>query len=305
MTRLTVKPLQNGAVEVSGFDITNFDKQDSLDLRFLLLKYLVVVIREQDTNSLNFARLIHEIGGIANWQQMHTDFDGNSIGAFSEYPDVYSWDKSKFFPIQSVTGKKKDGKFNGIFPVGKLDWHCNLNGPDRADGVALQGIEGVVGTRTSWMNTAIAYEEMPEELRSRVAGKHANFYYNPLNWADIKNEDQRQFMLNNRHHYKMSIEQKNELGTQGLYLYTNNECEIVGDDGSLYEDLKDFLFQEKYIYHHDWSVGDIVLSDQLLTLHKRRLEVDGVFENRVLNRITFRLSNTGSNFFLKKDDLGA
>jgi hypothetical protein len=40
-------------------------------------------------------------------------------------------------------------------------------------------------------------------------------------------------------------------------------------------------------------VGDIVLSDQLLTLHKRRQEVDQVFENRLLNRITFRITNTG------------
>lgn len=293
MSKLTIKSLDHGAIEISGFDITNFDREESEEIRNLLLTHLVVVIKEQDTNPLNYARLIHEIGPIANWQQMHTDFDGNSIGTFSEYPDVYTWDKNKFFPVQSVTGKKKDGKFNGIFPLGKLDWHCNLNGPDRADGVALQGVKGVVGTRTSWMNTAIALQEMPDDLYQRLRGKHATFYYNPLNWADIQNETQRQYMLKNKHQYKMYIEQENAMGIKGLYLYTNNDCEIVGDDGSLYNDLKDFLFQEKYMYHHDWSVGDIVLSDQLLTLHKRRPEADAIFEERVLNRITFRLSNVG------------
>ena len=54
------------------------------------------------------------------------------------------------------------------------------------------------------------------------------------------------------------------------------------------------LFQEKYIYHHEWALGDIVLSDQLLTLHKRRQEVDSVFEKRILHRFTFRITNVGN-----------
>ena len=291
--------LNYGAVEVLDFDITNFTREDSNALRELLLKELIVVLKQQDTNSLNFARLIHEIGGLANWNLMHTDYDGNSIGALSEYPDVYTWDKDKFFPIQSVTGKKnKEGEFTGIFPLGKLDWHCNLNGPDRADGVALQGIKGVVGTQTSWMNTAIALKEMPEELYTRVKGKYANFTYNFLKWAEVFNDAQRQFMMSNKHSYKMWLEQENAGGVKGIYLYTNNDCEIVDDDGTLFQDLQDYFFQEKFMYHHDWQVGDIVLSDQLLTLHKRRQETDAIFEERLLNRITFRLSNVGDPLYI-------
>jgi len=132
--------LDYGAVEVIGFDITNFTQDDSNYIQELLLKELIVVIREQDTNTLNYARLIHEIGSISNWNQLkNSDFDGNIRSMFTEYPDIYNWDKSKFFPFQAVTGKKtKDGQFTGIFPLGKLDWHCNLNGPDRADGVAFK-----------------------------------------------------------------------------------------------------------------------------------------------------------------------
>jgi alpha-ketoglutarate-dependent taurine dioxygenase len=68
----------------------------------------------------------------------------------------------------------------------------------------------------------------------------------------------------------------------------------VGDDGSLFQDLQEFLFQEKFLYHHEWAVGDIVLSDQLLTLHKRRQENNNVFEERLLNRLTFRITNIGN-----------
>ena len=294
------KRLDYGAVEVLGFDITNFTQEDSNYIRELLLKELIVVIREQDINTLNYARLIHEIGSISNWNQLkNSDFDGNICSMFTEYPDIYNWDKSKFFPFQAVTGKKtKDGQFTGIFPLGKLDWHCNLNGPDRADGVALQGIKGVEGTRTSWMNTAIALAEMPDELYARVKGKYANFRYNFLKWSDVMDERQRQYMLKNQHEYKMWLEQENAGGVKGIYLYTNNDCEIEGDDGSLFQELQDYFFQEKFLYHHDWKVGDIVLSDQLLTLHKRRQEVDQIFEQRLLNRITFRVSNTGDPLYI-------
>jgi alpha-ketoglutarate-dependent taurine dioxygenase len=296
---MQTKRLNHGAIEVLDFDITNFSEEDGNNLRELLMQELIVVIKQQDTNSLNYAKLIHQIGGMSNWNLMHTDYDGNSIGGLTAYPNLDEWDKNKFFPIQSVTGKKsKEGEFNGIFPLGKLDWHCNLNGPDRADGVALQGVRGVDGTQTSWLNTAIALKEMPEELYARVKGKYANFQYNFLKWADVVNEKQKEYMMNNRHSYKMYLEQKNAGGVSGIYLYTNNDCEIVGDNGSLFQELQNYFFQERFMYHHNWQVGDIVLSDQLLTLHKRRQETDDIFENRLLNRITFRLSNVGDPLYI-------
>jgi alpha-ketoglutarate-dependent taurine dioxygenase len=291
---MKVIPLNNGAVEIVDFDMRNFTYDEAIQVRDVLRKELIVVIREQDRDPFNYAKLIHHIGGICNWDQCYRDIEGNTIGRHPTYPDFENWDHSKPFPVQRVTGEKKNGEFTGIFPLGKLEWHCNLNGPDRADGVALQGIKGAVGTRTSWNNTALALKEMPDSLSSRIHGKYAKFYYNPTNWSDIHNKEQLAHMLKNRHHYKMWIEQTNAGGVKGLYLYTTNDCEIPGDDTTLFTDLQDYLFQEKFIYHHDWSIGDIVLSDQLLTMHRRRQEADEIFENRVLNRITFRITNVGN-----------
>lgn len=291
---LNIRHLNYGAVEILDFDISSITIETALELRDILRKELIVVIRKQQTEPLNFAKLIHYMGNICNWSQCKWDLEGNSIQENSKYPDIENWDHTKPFPVQRVAGEKRNGAFTGIFPLGKLDWHCNLNGPDRADGVALQGIKGVEGTRTSWLNTAVAFKEIPSELKNRIKGKYGTFYYNPTNWADIDNKKQLHIMLRNQKHYKMWIEQTNIAGVQGLYLYTNNDCEISGNDEALFVDLQNFLFQEKYMYHHDWSVGDIVLSDQLLTLHKRRIESDTIFENRVLNRLTFKISNIGN-----------
>ena len=59
----------------------------------------------------------------------------------------------------------------------------------------------------------------------------------------------------------------------------------------IYDELYNHMFQEKYMYQHWWEVGDIVLMDQLLTLHKRDQNDPEILAKRVLHRITFRISN--------------
>jgi len=265
----------------------------------ILKKDLIVVIKRQSTDAHKFARLVYSMSHIANWQQLTWDTDGNYLGSPKEYPNP--WEQENF-PVQRVTGEQKDGEYTGIFPIGKLDWHSNLNGPTRADGVALQGIRGVEGTVTSWLNTAVALEQMPKDLYERLKGKYCSYYYNMENWSDIENKKQLEFMRKNREEYKMFILQENIAGTKGLYFYINNDLKVEGDE-KLLDDLQKYLFQEKFIYHHQWEVGDIVLSDQLLTLHKRQLRENSVFEKRILHRLTFPISNQWSNFILENNNV--
>ena len=71
-------------------------------------------------------------------------------------------------------------------------------------------------------------------------------------------------------------------------------CEIRGvTEKDLRDELEEYLFQDKYIYTHNWEVGDVIIMDQLLTQHKRVPEKDEVLENRVLHRLSFRLTNRG------------
>ena len=51
--------------------------------------------------------------------------------------------------------------------------------------------------------------------------------------------------------------------------------------------------------HYEWEVGDIVLSDQLLTQHKRQDAWDEVLEKRLLHRVTFNLSNQTRGIWLR------
>jgi len=280
-----VNPLPNGAVEVSGIDISQPDTYT--DIKHILEQDLVVVIRQQPTDPLYFTQLIQTINPIANWQQCIWDEEGNDIGPPRRHDKPFS-------NVQRVTGEKRDGESTGIFGIGRLDWHANLNGPDRADGVALQGIKGVEGTVTSWLNTSLALHKMPDELKTRIEDVYCSYYYNVLNWADIEFEAQKAYLANRQAPYEMWLEQENIAGVKGLYFYPNNDCQMQTEDVDLFEDLKEYIFQEQFMYHHEWQVGDIVLSDQLLTLHKRQLREENVFRKRVLHRLTFPISNTGN-----------
>lgn len=276
-------------------DFDNLTKEDCKKTLELLKKELVVVIKKAPTNPLGMHRLVGGMSYIANWQQCIWDVDGNFKGVPTKPVDPWQVDEVL---VQRVTAQEKDNKPTGIFPKGKLDWHANLNGPDRADGVALQAYAGVEGTVTSWLDTAQAYKAMPQYLKDKIKGKYCSYTYNMSNWSDTpwhlphaKKDDS----------YRMWIEQENIAGVKGLYFYTNNDLIVSDgddDDIDLYEELKAFLFQEKFMYHHEWEVGDIVLSDQLLTLHKRPLRPDAVFEKRILHRLTFPISNASEPRFI-------
>ena len=57
------------------------------------------------------------------------------------------------------------------------------------------------------------------------------------------------------------------------------------------------------MYTHMYEVGDIVLSDQLLSLHKRDQNDDETLSKRVLHRITFGLSNTDDRKWIEEKNI--
>ena len=81
---------------------------------------------------------------------------------------------------------------------------------------------------------------------------------------------------------------KNQMNDQkGIYFPFN---QIFGFEGleeeefnGLMDEIKAHILNEKYIYHHDWQDGDLIISEQWLTIHKRWPCNVG---KRVLHRIT-------------------
>jgi|TARA_R110002153_G_scaffold139193_2_gene289835 hypothetical protein len=291
---MQTKEINNGvAVEVSDIDITKITKEEGKQLFDILKSRLIVVLKNQKQCPGSFTNTIYKMSGsVANWTQMKWDQYGNELGVPKKFIDPSNFENPKYYPVQRVTGKKINNKHTGIFGTGTLDWHANLNGVGRADGVALQGVRDCENTSTLFLNTNLALNDLDEDTKEQIKGLYAIYEYRPDVWAKGAPE-MKHFTEHAKKDtsYKMWLLQKNCAGVEGLYFYTNNRCELVTEDKDLKQKLIDHLFQEKYIYEHMWKSGDIVLMDQLLTLHKRGTDDPDVLSKRILHRITFKISN--------------
>ena len=307
---MKIVPIKDGiAVRLEDIDITTVDQDTANQIRQILKEKVIVVIKKQDTAPAYFTKFVNKLGSVSNY--VHFAFDPiTGENKYTPKPDdglidPDSWPDPKTYPVQRVTGQKYKGQATGIFGEGILDWHSNLNGLDRADGVALQGYKGVENTSTTWLNTTVAYNEMPEDLKSRCENVYSEYEYSPEIWSGdqetikcittFKGDGRVQ---KGKTFYKMWLIQKNIIGNTGIYFYTNNRCKIISEDTKLYDDLKDYMFQEKYMYQHFYEEGDIVLSDQLLSLHKRDQNDPEILAKRILHRITFKVSNTKKPYWI-------
>ena len=301
---MQIHEINNGvAVEVTGLDITTITESEAKELFNILKKRLVVVLKNQKQCPGSFAKTIHLMSkSISNWGQMKWDQYGNEVEVSDKFIDPDTFADNEYYPVQRVTGKKINNKHTGIFGTGTLDWHANLNGLDRADGVALQGVRDCENTSTMFLNTNLALRDLDPEIKEKIKHLYAVYEYRPDVWAAGAPE-YRHFREKSQQDtsYKMWLLQKNCDGVEGLYFYTNNRCELVTDDPALKQQLIDHLFQDQYIYEHWWHPGDIVLMDQLLTLHKRTQDDPEILSKRILHRITFRISNF--NNYIKNSNL--
>jgi hypothetical protein len=72
--------------------------------------------------------------------------------------------------MQRVTGGLDDHGNPGLFGhVSDLDWHCNMPGvPTRKPLVWLMGVTGTAGSRTSWTNNIMAYNDLSDSMKDCI-----------------------------------------------------------------------------------------------------------------------------------------
>lgn len=86
-------------------------------------------------------------------------------------------------------------------------------------------------------------------------------------------------------------------GKKSLYGITHSPFRIIGKSEeqtkNILKTLKDFATQEKYIYRHKYEVGDVLLFDNLTTMHRAKARIEFVNKARTNSRLLWRLSCKG------------
>lgn len=252
-------------------DLKTATTRRAQEITKLVLTNMVVVLRNQKLTPQDEIDFVSKIG---NYQKTHRSDRGKHL----ILPEVDG--------ILRVTGKKNDDGKEGLFGhIDALDWHANqTSNPNRMPLIWLYGVEGTNGSRTSWINMIEAYKDLDENFKKEIEDIKVYCGYKKGSYSDSD-----YFKEHVNRNYAIPLVKTNDVDQTGLFFPFLQIFEFEGEHNKNFNKimsiLKDHVLQEKYVYHHDWNDGDVVLSEQWLSIHKRwKFES---MDKRVLHRIAY------------------
>jgi len=175
-----------------------------------------------------------------------------------------------------ISNIKVDGKPIGGLGDGEAIWHADMTYVERPPMAAiLHALElPPTGGDTHWANMYLAYETLPAETKTRIAGRRAvhDATYNSAGqmrkgYSDVT--DPRR--APGARHPLVSTHA--ETGRQCLFLGRRRNSSIEGLELEESEELLDALWahatQPRFTFRQEWRVGDVVIWDNRCTLHRR------------------------------------
>lgn len=270
---------ENGwTVIIEDLDLREATDKQANEIGKLIASNTVVVLRNQKLTVKDQIDFCSKIGKLET-------FKGRDFVGLDGYlvPD-------SDHQIIRVTGELDEHGRPGLFGhVSDLDWHANNTANEWRDPIVwLYGVKGTEGSKTSWLNNIMSYRDLDDETKNSLKDiKMINGYkqgaYSETSFGKT---------IDVNPYYKPNLVHTNIAGKTGLFFPFLQIHQIDGmteeESKSFIEKLRDHVLQEKYMYHHDWQDGDVVLAEQWLGIHKRwKFEK---INTRVLHRICLDFS---------------
>lgn len=182
------------------------------------------------------------------------------IPYIEQWPEIQNRREKVLFEAPGVIKVTKGGLFGH---KETLDWHANkASFPQRSPIVWIYAVEGSKGSVTSWIDNRKAYEDLPDDVKRECENIKITCGFRRGRYTDDP--------FFREHHNKeneFDLVYTNEAGVKGLYF---PYLQVFGGiELELFDYLSHHIKQDKYRYDHHWEDGDVVVSEQWLTLHKR------------------------------------
>lgn len=188
-----------------------------------------------------------------------------------EYPEV-----------MILSNMKEDGKPIGLSDAGQ-DWHTDMSySKDIAFSNVLYGIkipfrDGESLGNTEFCNMHAAYEDLPEDLKAELDGMTVTHDFNKF-WEMMRREkgSTRPPLTEEQRRKKPPVSHPIFLthpitGRKVLYANPGYAMRINELSEERSAQVLDFLFkhqlQDKYRYRHRWAQGDVLMWDNMGTIH--------------------------------------
>ena len=237
---MEIKRLGPIGAEIKDLDLTNFNEQESNQIKNSFLEYSVLVFRNQMLNP----EQLKSISTLWGEPLVHPVFKG-----IDGHPEI-------------IEIKNFGEKYHT-----NAHWHSDVTFEDSPpDATLLYSI--VVpdeGGDTLFSCQHLAYNDLDSKLKSDLANKvavHSNIGVLMLSGQDPKNAKTVEHPIFRSHP---------ETGKKAIYVTEAFVKEIKGleseDSQKILQTLYEHATQEKYIYRHKWSKGDLVIWDNRSVQH--------------------------------------
>ena len=237
---MEIKRLGPIGAEIKDLDLTNLNEQESNQIKNSFLEYSVLVFRNQMLNP----EQLKSISTLWGEPLVHPVFKG-----IDGHPEI-------------IEIKNFGEKYHT-----NAHWHSDVTFEDSPpDATLLYSI--VVpdeGGDTLFSSQNLAYNDLDSKLKSDLANKvavHSNIGVLMLSGQDPKNAKTVEHPIFRSHP---------ETGKKAIYVTEAFVKEIKGleseDSQKILQTLYAHATQEKYIYRHKWSKGDLVIWDNRSVQH--------------------------------------
>jgi len=249
--------------EIRGLDISQpLDAYTVKALREAWLEHTVLVFRNQSLDKVQQRRFVEywgEVGSRAN--KLPAKNPRKMAG-----PD---YDAEEMF----ISNIRQEGKPIGVLPDGELWFHhdmCYAKRPNRAS--FLYSIEvPSTGGNTKFANMYQAYENLPQRLKGRIEGRRVLQVFDEiqdsrLNLSQVSLEDL-------KHFNQPTVLRHPETGRRALYVNRLMSHIVEGysapESDALLEEIYAFTEDPALVYEHVWKPGDLLMWDNLCSIHAR------------------------------------
>ncbi len=163
--------------------------------------------------------------------------------------------------------------------VGQIPWHSDLtytDAPSRGSLLLARVVPPELG-ETGYIDTAAVYDALPDSLRARITDRRAIHSLGPIQEAlksaartdaEMEGGDAPAFEAVTH----PLVHQHPESGRSVLNISPAFLQGIEGlparESDALVADLEDFALQDRFVYLHEWQVGDLVFWDNWRTMHR-------------------------------------
>ena len=246
--------------EVTGVDLRHIDDTEFDSIHRAWIDHQVLLFRGQSLNDLDLIAFSRRFGDLD-----HAPIQENGQSIANGMPEIYV-----------VSNVIENGVAIGSLGYGEAVWHTDmsyLRAPPKAS--MLYALEiPPSGGDTSFVDMYGAFEGLPEPLRRRALGlrvKHDGTYNSGgyVRQGVTPTDDPRQ--APGTMHPLVCTHP--DSGRRMLYLGRRKMAWLDGFDlaesDALLDEIWAYATEAKYVWTHQWRVGDLVLWDNRCTMHRR------------------------------------